>query len=34
MDPKEVAETLYTAFAINETTVMEEVLLRPILGDI
>jgi short-subunit dehydrogenase len=34
MDANEVAETIHTAFAINENTVMEEVLLRPILGDI
>lgn len=34
MDPKDVAEAIYTAFSINEHTVMEEVLLRPILGDV
>lgn len=34
MDPADVAEAIFTAFAINERTVMEEVLLRPILGDI
>jgi len=34
MDPADVAETIHTAFAINEKTVMEEVLLRPLLGDI
>jgi len=34
MDPADVAETIHTAFEINEQTVMEEVLLRPLLGDI
>lgn len=34
MDPNDVAEAIFTAFSINEHTVMEEVLLRPILGDI
>jgi NAD(P)-dependent dehydrogenase (short-subunit alcohol dehydrogenase family) len=34
MDPKDVAEAIFMAFQINEHTVMEEVLLRPILGDI
>ena len=32
--PEDVANTLYSAFLINENTVMEEVVLRPILGDI
>jgi short-subunit dehydrogenase len=32
--PEDVANALYSAFVINENTVMEEVLLRPILGDI
>jgi hypothetical protein len=32
--PEDVANALYSAFLINENTVMEEVLLRPILGDI
>jgi short-subunit dehydrogenase len=34
MDPSDVAEAIYAAFTINEHTVMEEVLLRPLLGDI
>lgn len=34
IDPADVAETIHTAFEINEQTVMEEVLLRPLLGDI
>lgn len=34
MMPEDVANTLYSAFLINENTVMEEVVLRPILGDI
>jgi hypothetical protein len=34
MKPSDVANALYSAFVINENTVMEEVLLRPILGDI
>lgn len=34
MKPEDVANALYSAFLINEKTVMEEVVLRPILGDI
>lgn len=34
MKPEDVANVLYSAFLINENTVMEEVILRPILGDI
>lgn len=34
MDPKDVAEAIFMAFQINERTVMEEILLRPMLGDI
>jgi short-subunit dehydrogenase len=34
MDPKDVAEAIFMAFQINEHTVMEEILLRPMLGDI
>ncbi len=34
IQPEDVANTLYSAFLINENTVMEEVVLRPILGDI
>lgn len=34
MDPADVAEAIYAAFSINEHSVMEEVLIRPILGDI
>jgi short-subunit dehydrogenase len=34
MKPEDVANALYLAFLINENTVMEEVVLRPILGDI
>ena len=32
--PEDVANALYSAFLINENTVVEEVVLRPILGDI
>jgi len=34
IQPEDVANTLYSAFLINENTVMEEVVLRPVLGDI
>ncbi|MCX6177165.1 MAG: SDR family NAD(P)-dependent oxidoreductase [Bacteroidetes bacterium] len=34
IEPADVANALYSAFLINENTVMEEVVLRPILGDI
>lgn len=34
IQPEDVANALYSAFLMNENTVMEEVLLRPILGDI
>ena len=34
IQPEDVANTLYSAFLINENTVVEEVVLRPILGDI
>jgi hypothetical protein len=34
MKPMEVADALFVAWSINQTTVMEEVILRPILGDI
>jgi hypothetical protein len=34
MKPEDVAEVLFSAFSSNQNTVMEEVVLRPILGDI
>jgi short-subunit dehydrogenase len=34
MKPSSVAKVCYTAFEINLDTVMEEVLIRPLLGDI
>lgn len=34
MKPMDVAEVIFTAWKINETTVMEEIILRPLLGDI
>jgi len=34
MKPEDVANAWYAACLINENTVMEEVVLRPILGDI
>lgn len=34
MRPEDVADSIYAAFEINERTVVEEMLLRPILGDI
>jgi short-subunit dehydrogenase len=34
MKPSDVAESIFAAWSINQTTVMEEVVLRPILGDI
>jgi len=34
MKPMDVADSLFAAWSINQTTVMEEVVLRPILGDI
>ncbi len=34
MKPSSVAKVCYAAFEINEDTVMEEVLIRPLLGDI
>ena len=34
MQPNDVAEVLFSAFSLNQNTVMEEVVLRPILGDI
>jgi short-subunit dehydrogenase len=34
MKPEDVANTIYSAFLINENTVMEEVVLRPLMGDI
>jgi len=34
MKPEDVANVLYLAFLMNMNTVMEEVVLRPILGDI
>jgi short-subunit dehydrogenase len=34
IQPEDVANTLYSAFLMNENTVMEEVVLRPVLGDI
>ena len=34
MKPSDVAESIFVAWSINQTTVMEDVVLRPILGDI
>lgn len=34
MKPMDVADSLFAAWSINQTSVMEEVVLRPILGDI
>lgn len=34
MKPKDVAETVYGAYALSKNTVVEEILLRPQLGDI
>ena len=34
MTPESVANVCYTAFDINQDTVMEEVVIRPILGDL
>jgi short-subunit dehydrogenase len=34
MKPEDVAEVLFSAFSSNQNTVMEEVVIRPILGDI
>lgn len=34
MQPEDVAKSIWTAWELNPTTVMEEILLRPMLGDI
>ncbi len=34
MKPMDVADALFAAWSINQTTAMEDVILRPILGDI
>jgi short-subunit dehydrogenase len=34
MRADDVAETIFTAFEINDRTVMEEIVLRPLLGDL
>ena len=34
MKSDDVAEMIFTAWKVNETTVMEEIVLRPFLGDI
>lgn len=34
MKPEDVAETIYAAYALSGRTVMEEVILRPQLGDL
>jgi hypothetical protein len=34
MKPTDVSEVIYTAWKINDSTVMEEIVLRPILGDL
>jgi NADP-dependent 3-hydroxy acid dehydrogenase YdfG len=34
MRPEDVARCMITAWEINEHTVMEEILIRPIEGDI
>lgn len=34
MKPEDVADTIYSAYALSKNTVVEEILLRPQLGDI
>lgn len=34
IDPKDVAEVVWTAHAMPATTVLEEILMRPQLGDL
>jgi hypothetical protein len=34
MKTTDVAEMIFTAWKMNEATVMEEIILRPFLGDI
>jgi hypothetical protein len=34
MRPEDVAKVVFNAWDINEYTVVEDVLLRPLLGDI
>jgi short-subunit dehydrogenase len=34
MKPDDVSEVIFTAWKINNSTVMEEIILRPILGDL
>ncbi len=33
-DPKSVAKLIWTAYELSDTTVMEEILIRPMDGDI
>jgi len=34
MKPEDVAEVILQAYQMNERSVMEEILIRPVLGDI
>lgn len=34
MQPEEVAETIWTTYSLSERTVVEEIVMRPLLGDI
>jgi NADP-dependent 3-hydroxy acid dehydrogenase YdfG len=34
MKPEDVAESVYGAFSLSRNTVVEEILIRPQLGDI
>lgn len=34
MKPEDVAETIYAAYSLSDRTVMEEIILRPQLGDL
>jgi short-subunit dehydrogenase len=34
MKPEDVAETIYTAYALSKQSVVEEILIRPQLGDL
>ena len=34
MKPEDIAETIYTSYRFSERSVIEEVVLRPQLGDI
>jgi NADP-dependent 3-hydroxy acid dehydrogenase YdfG len=34
MKPEDVAETIFTAYALSKQSVVEEILIRPQLGDL